>query len=381
MDFQSSFCHLIILSLLFLQATADGTSYVRFLDSPVRQYFRPFSSDVVSETNSMLLPEVGAAVSVLLGFAPPATLSAASSSKLNKVLMPNPFDKPRAVFMLDVRGAEDSQVMEQSVYAEFGGALSSRVIVGSTKANIQLPDEGEVSVVSLNEPLSFDSDVELTDKELSDFASFLGGTYVADALERMNGEFTIPLASGAHLNLHMSKKADREFIESLLSLVHNTRRAMDVHEDLSGSMRNPAELITGSFDGIKVLQEEYGSEGVTQKGLELLSASISKIFESLQTAHKGQIVGVILFSGTGTASQESETLLNVMFTSQRPARWLEEAKGSSGQTIDVEVLLVRTILAWLTGIILLIATLMGIYFLMNMPLTKDTLLYSNVKLD
>ncbi|GFY81665.1 putative type 1 membrane protein [Actinidia rufa] len=202
----------------------------------------------------MLLSEVGAAVSVLLGFAPPATLSAASSSKLNEVLMPNPFDKPRAVFMLDVRGAEvhaDSQVMEQSVYAEFGGALSSRVIEGSTKADIQLPDEGEVSVVSLNEPLSFDSDVELTDKELSDFASFLGGTYVADALERMNGEFTIPLASGAHLSLHMSKKADREFIESLLSLVHNTRKAMDVHEDLSGSMRNPAELITGSFDGIK----------------------------------------------------------------------------------------------------------------------------------
>ena len=34
-----------------------------------------------------------------------------------------------------------------------------------------LTDEGEVSVVSLNEPLSFDSDVELTDKELSDFVS------------------------------------------------------------------------------------------------------------------------------------------------------------------------------------------------------------------
>ncbi|PSR84751.1 Sucrose-phosphate synthase [Actinidia chinensis var. chinensis] len=379
MDFRRSFCHLIILSLLCLQATADDTGYVRFLDSPVRQYFRPFSSDAVSETNSLLLPEVGAAVSVLLGFAPPATLSAASSSKLNEVLMPNPFDKPRAVFMLDVRGAEDSQVMDQSVYAVFGGALSRRVIMGSTKADIQLPDEDEVSVVSLNEPLSFDSDAELTDKELSDFASFLGGTYVVDALERMNGEFSIPLASCAHLNLHMSKKADREFIESLLSLIHNTRRAMDVHEDLSGSMRNPAELIMGSFDGIKVLQEEYGSEGVTQQGLEILSASISKIFDSLQSVHKGQIVGVILYSGT--TSQESAAVLNVMFTSQPSARLLEETKGSSDPIMDAEVLLVRTILAWLTGIILLIATLMGIYFLMNMPLTKDTLLYSNVKLD
>ena len=34
-----------------------------------------------------------------------------------------------------------------------------------------LTDEDEVSVVSLNKPLSFDSDAELTDKELSDFVS------------------------------------------------------------------------------------------------------------------------------------------------------------------------------------------------------------------
>ena len=33
----------------------------------------------------------------------------------------------------------DSQVMDQSVYAVFGGALSRKVIMGSTKADIQLP--------------------------------------------------------------------------------------------------------------------------------------------------------------------------------------------------------------------------------------------------
>ena len=48
------------------------------------------------------------------------------------------------------------------------------------------------------------------------------------------------------------QKAEREFITSLVSLIDNIRRAMDMHQDLSGSMRNPAELITGSFDGIKV---------------------------------------------------------------------------------------------------------------------------------
>ncbi|KAL6971081.1 hypothetical protein U1Q18_030764 [Sarracenia purpurea var. burkii] len=379
MDIHYSFWVVITLSLfLCLQSMVDGDGSVFFLDSAINQYIRPRSSDSISKIDSMLHLEVGAAVSVLLGFAPPPTLSAASSSRLNEVLMPNPFSRPRAVFMLDVRGAEDSDFMVHSANALFSSAFMSRVITGSTNADIQLPDGDEVSMVSLNEPLSFDSEVKLTDKELNDFASWLGGTYVANTLEPVNGELTIPLATGACLNLHMSKKVDREFIASLVSLISNIRRAMDMHEDMSGSARNPAELITGNFDGIKILQEEYGTKGVTQQGVELFFTSISKIFESLQAVYKGKIVGVILSNGT---PQESETGLNIMFSSQPSIRWLQETKGSSKSAVDAEVLLVRLILAWLTGIILLIATILGIYFLLYMPVTKDTLLYSNIKLD
>ncbi|KAG5531282.1 hypothetical protein RHGRI_026035 [Rhododendron griersonianum] len=375
MDLRHS-CFLLIASLLLCkQSTADGSGSVFFLDSPIHQYLRPRSSDAASETwyggltvecliylymkaDPMVLPEVGAAVSVLLGFAPPSTLSAASSSKLNEVLMPNPFDRPRAVFMLAVEGAEGSQVMVQSANAFFGTALRSRDLIASTKAVIQLPGEDEVLVVSLNELLSADADMELTEKEISDLASWLGGTYVAKALEPMTGELTIPLASGASLNLHMSKKADREFIGSLVSLIRNIRRAMDMHQDLSGSMKKPAELIRGSFDGIKVLQEEYGTVGVTQQGVELLFTSVAKIFDSLQSVYEGKIVGVIL--SNETPSQESETVLNVMFTSQPSARRLEE------NSIDVAaVLLVRRTLAWFTGIILVVATIMGVSCLSN----------------
>ncbi|KAE9450687.1 hypothetical protein C3L33_17413, partial [Rhododendron williamsianum] len=363
MDLRHS-CFLLIASLLLCkQSTADGSGSVFFLDSPIHQYLRPRSSDAASEADPMVLPEVGAAVSVLLGFAPPSTLSAASSSKLNEVLMPNPFDRPRAVFMLAVEGAEGSQVMVQSANAFFGTALRSRDLIASTKAVIQLPGEDEVLVVSLNELLSADADMELTEKEISDLASWLGGTYVAKALEPMTGELTIPLASGASLNLHMSKKADREFIGSLVSLIRNIRRAMDMHQDLSGIMKKPAELIRGSFDGIKVLQEEYGTEGVTQQGVELLFTSVAKIFDSLQSVYEGKIVGVIL--SNETPSQESETVLNVMFTSQPSARWLEETT-SLQKSIDVAaVLLVRRTLAWFTGIILVVATIMGVSCLSN----------------
>jgi hypothetical protein len=33
----------------------------------------------------------------------------------------------------------------------------------------------------------------------------MGGSYVADTLEPLDGELTIPLADGANMNLHMSK--------------------------------------------------------------------------------------------------------------------------------------------------------------------------------
>lgn len=78
-------------------------------------------------------------------------------------------------------------------------------------------------------------------------------------------------------------------------------------------------------------------------------------------------MGVIL--SNGTPSQESETVLNVMFTSHTSARWLEETTGSSNSTIVAEVLLVRRTLAWFTGIILLVATIMGVSCYQT-PLTK-----------
>ena len=69
------------------------------------------------------------------------------------------------------------------------------------------------------------------------------------------------------------------------------------------------------------------------------------------------------------------------YVSRPSLRLLEEVKTSSNSTAMAEVALVRLTLAWITGGVLLIATLIGVYLLLNMPLTRDTLLYSNVKLD
>lgn len=73
----------------------------------------------------------------------------------------------------------------------------------------------------------------------------------------------------------------------------------------------------------------------------------------------GQIVGVVFFNET--PSPQSESVLNLMYTSRPSPRMLAETEGSRNATLAAaEVLLVRRTLAWLTGIILIIATLFGV---------------------
>ncbi|KAJ0035618.1 hypothetical protein Pint_25387 [Pistacia integerrima] len=302
MDFRvRTFFNLVIISsFLFYQSKAEATGSVFFIDNPQHQYLRTPSQNDVFQSQSMLLSEVGAAVSVLLGFAPPATLAADGSSKLNEVLVPNPFNRPRAVLMLEVRGVADPKLVVDLDSTRLFDAFNSKVILGSNKADIQLPDEDEVSVVFLDEQLA-----DHSEKEIHELASWLGGSYVADASEPLNGELTIPVANGVNVNLHMSKvffrmhnfeshfsslqKAERDFAFSLLALCRNIKRAMGVHEGLAQSKQRPAELMMGFFDGIKALQEQYGPEGVGQQGMRLLLATLSKIFDSLQTSYEGNM--------------------------------------------------------------------------------------------
>ncbi|KAK7332585.1 hypothetical protein VNO80_29338 [Phaseolus coccineus] len=356
----------LIVSFFSPQIRGEASGSLIFVDSSSHQFLRGRSSN--HEHPSLLLQDVSAAVSVLLGFAPPSTLSAASSSKLNEVLSPNPFKRPRAVFLLEVNGvnglgtiAHDSPTFSNSFWS-----------INSDKVDIQLSDESDVFVVSLDNQLE-----DWTDKEISDFSSLIGGSYAPDALVPLNGVLSIPLANGASVNFRMSEKAVRMFVLDLMSLMRNVRRAIQLHGDLSQSTKSPAELLTGCFNGLKVLKEQYETESIAEHGVELLYATLSKIVSSLQEAYEDQIVGIIYCHVATT--QELEKKFDVIFTPRHTARWLAETSALNA-TLP-EVVLVRRTLAWVTGIILLVSTLMGICYLLNMPLTRDTLLYSNVKLD
>ncbi|KAK9756106.1 hypothetical protein RND81_01G073800 [Saponaria officinalis] len=190
----------------------------------------------------MSVKEVGAAVSVLLDLAP-VDISAASSAKLNEVLLPNPFDRPRHVFMLEIGLSQDSQAMVYANRAAFKSGIKSKVISSDAGAEIELPDKERVAFLSLDGS----DDMAISDKEISDFATSIGGDF-----ETSNEELTIPLPSGSKLSIHMGKKADRKFATGLINLIDNMRKAVEMKLDAFESSSNVAELVGGYFDGIKV---------------------------------------------------------------------------------------------------------------------------------
>uniref|UniRef100_A0A7N0V9W1 DUF7794 domain-containing protein n=1 Tax=Kalanchoe fedtschenkoi TaxID=63787 RepID=A0A7N0V9W1_KALFE len=359
------FLALLFCSILFVDASKSAT--VIFVDSPSHGFLR---SPSYAQSDYMSVPDVAAAVSVLLGFAPSQTISAPSASKLNDILSPSPFSRPRAVFLLEV-----TAVAEHLSRSRFSDSLNRKISFVENSAIIQLPGGDEGSFISLDEPLS---NVLWTDKHIADFAMWIGGSYVSDTVEPLNGELNYPLDNGAELKLHMSQVADREFSISLLTLLHNVQKAIKLHLEATNNGQSPAELLMGSFDCFKGLKEKHSTEGVSQQRMELFVSTFSKIFDLLLDAYRGQIVGVLLLKEKPSA--ESVSLFDVTSSSQY-SRWLAEKEDASDPISIARVLLVRRTLAWITGILLLIATLLGVYFLMNMPLTRDTLLYSNVKLD
>ncbi|CAM0148542.1 unnamed protein product [Urochloa decumbens] len=362
--------HLVLLLPLFLAlaaAAAPGQGHDReasavFIDAASHRYLRDQPAD--DQEASMSLNEVSAAISVLLGFAPPTSLPALSSSQLNKVLLPNPFDRPRAVFLVQIAGSDASA---DSFVSEASSTFKTRIECANNAAT-GLTDKDELIIIHSDESLDHTGS-DLLDSELSSLANWLEGSY-----QKSSGKLVIPLESGNSLTLLLHKEADLEFVSSLASLLKTTERAIQVHEDFSGVI-SPAELSVCHFTGIKALQDEYASTEIVKQGTEIVRRAVTKAFQSLDGAYKGKIVGLLM------STKESPSFLGSIIeapSSLHISRRLEEASQTNG---TASVVLVRKSLAWITGIILLVSTLIGVCLLMNMPLTRDTLLYSNVKID
>ncbi|GJN04313.1 hypothetical protein PR202_ga21854 [Eleusine coracana subsp. coracana] len=236
------------------------------------------------QDTSMSLNEVSAAVSVLLGFAPPTSLPVHSSAQLNKVLLPNPFHRPRAVFLLQIDGSH--------------APVDNFISEASSSFKIRIEDKDELIVIHSDESLDVSISYYL-DNDFSNLANWLEGSY-----QKSSGKLVVPLESGNSLTLLLDKD----------------------------------------------LEDEYGSTEIVRQGTEVVQRAFTKAFESLQGAYKGKIVGLVI--STKQASASLGSIIGAP-SSLRISRQLEEASQTNAT----------------------------VCLLMNMPLTRDTLLYSNVKID
>lgn len=347
-----------------------------FLDNPHHRFFRTESLASDSEEISMTQSDVASTVSVLLGFAPSSSHPSVSSSKLDGLLLPNPFDRPRCVLMLEARGIDQELLSELDLPKLGLGAYNYRQLVAeSSQTAVELPED-DVILESLNEASGDECDTHCIEQELVDLASWLGGSYTAGE-QLLQGKFSIPLSKGSLLNLDLLKRADQIFAKELVTLRRNIRGVVSMH-DLAEGSADPAMLLMGSFVGVQALREHYGQDDISREGLELFLNVAAKLLDSLQLSYGGQFVGVVVMNDNSVPASEGMFDVNL---SSRTSRWLAEKFPAASNSTSAEVKLTRRALAWSTAIILLIATLMGVHYLFNMPLTRDTLLYSNVKLD
>jgi hypothetical protein len=129
------------------------------------------------------------------------------------------------------------------------------------------------------------------------------------------------------------------------------------------------------------LRKQYGSGAHTQQACKLVLLAANKVLESLQTAYGGEIVGVFTFVKE-TTDHGSPFQIAV---SSRSARILQAAAATADNSTltpeDEANRLADHAIVFFTVVILVISVILASFCLFSMPITRDTLLYSGVKLD
>lgn len=350
---------------------------VFFLEGGHQEYLRQTLSEDNVEDEAISGGDNAAAIAVLLGIPPPLFLSPAASARLDSLLSPNPFKRPHAVIALTIRGitSESPRIEEIEEILELHSSVQQRPLYAN---GFQRPHElpgTDVVIQSLNNG-EYTLDLE---QGLKALVSLLEGVY-EEGEEAEKITLIVPFLTGdLSMSLDLEERADRSFAEELLALFHSTQSVSGQY----GGEKAPAKLFLGTFSALELMEE--GSDH-RRDATKLFLHTAARVLSVLEAKYDGKMVGVFsLLSGApGTRvlpmfsikDPRSSRSLLVQAAAPSPA-------ASSNETLfeaEIEKLLSRSLLL-VTVLILLIASGLGSCFLLFMPLTRDTLLYANVKLD
>lgn len=343
---------------LFVQANKVGS--VTFFEGRPGTYLRRVSYDTLQE-RTFSSEDVSATVAVLLGLSPPSSISQESASKLNDLLTPDPFHRPQGVLVLTVKQVETGEIIG------FSSAPYRQLAPENGQALLAIPDDIGVSLLNS----SFNEELESTDVDLQlhELASFLGGSFESGT-DLLKGELTVHTQNDDVLSLDLSKKADRMLALEVVAMFQSIKESVAAQDHHNKQL--PRGLFFGTIASTEILYKDFDGSITAEQASHLLLLFARKMFNYINSAYNGSLVGVIL--------NAEEDILDLKIT-MGPSRLLLLAASSTTDTATVAAALTEKIITYTTALILLVALIIGTCFLFKMPVTRDTLLYSGVKLD
>eukprot|EP00850_Spirogloea_muscicola_P016968 SM000141S00912 [mRNA] locus=s141:216533:219525:- [translate_table: standard] len=194
---------------------------------------------------------------------------------------------------------------------------------------------------------------------------------------QVGGPDLIDLMQVVDTELDLMKETDQEYVSELSCFYKSAEDEVLRATTSNTSLTTPQPvLISGLITTLQALRTKHGTKSSKYQGAaKLVIDVLVHSLRSLRTAYEGQLVGALVL--LGNIEDEEASLLKNSAQLVRVARKLQDSSLSSVRSRRF----VNKTIAILTGLILFVAALLGVYALLYMPLIRDPLLYSGAKVD
>uniref|UniRef100_A0A7S0UR82 DUF7794 domain-containing protein n=1 Tax=Polytomella parva TaxID=51329 RepID=A0A7S0UR82_9CHLO len=312
-------------------------------------------------------------VSSVTGLVPGQKISKALSDKIESIIEPNPFSKPRAYVNFDIAGLSKDNVAD--------------LLKDRTNRAIALEDESSKAVrQAFAMVLRANQGVSLGMIDQLGFEACEGDcmtTHMVRAASRcgMNHKASengannkLVLKNGNELPIR--EKEEKLFSLELASFYAGVER---VSEALKSSKGDDIELLTLEMNGLVAIAKKYGDD--SEITIDARQAVVTLLDWAMDTLDKATGGSVVFQVSTPTVSSKNVQALVEMKESSK--RYLLSSSWYANTTDEAAEAKMFTTKAAGYGsfILLLYFGLAGVYCMCYMPLKKDTLLYASGKKD
>uniref|UniRef100_A0A7I4F4M2 DUF7794 domain-containing protein n=1 Tax=Physcomitrium patens TaxID=3218 RepID=A0A7I4F4M2_PHYPA len=353
---------LLVVGLIAVSASQADDAVI-FVDSSIRPVHLRTTPPIEKEAFSF--NDVATSLAVLLGVVPKA-VDEKVASKIDSVVTPNPFHRPRAVLSVNIGGVDFDAISNEGTLGLLGlESYQLRPLIAEDAHFRQT-----IEVLTNLDTANIHTEVSEQDLEFV----FMSASYDLNEDSKTVATISWDISSSESFSLDMSKSADRLFFKELMGLFRNMKRAVSSHQVVD--LERPADLFSGTFNGIEELRKQYGSGHQTQLASKFVLHAMNQALQFLQENYNDKLVGVFTF--TKSANNFEIT------TTERRSRFLQALAPTSGNETspeDMSLRLGNQAVVFFTVIILLVALLLSTCCMFTMPLTRDSLLYSGLKSD